>query len=974
MIELWAPVRPQGSCAELSNLSSFGFVVAIVQQMIIGSDGYASDALSSEMFGINALFTKDGTLDGGQYDTFVDQLGTTSFRFPGGTVTEKLFEPDNLTSQRFWSLTDPMDVEDDFVTAKEFVAYAADKGATIDWVLPTENFYTAATDSAGNHLPDQAAIDDLLIHVDDLIHGRYGEVSLDTVTIGNEYWVNNGARETPAEYGKMVNVMAKKLDDLFEDYREEIGDPDWVAPKIAMQTALPWDREDIPQIIGEMDMEARAAIDVIETHYYPDDYAEIHSSDGVFARLDDIAYAEGFGNVEYYVSEWNVQNRVGNEFGMEQASDIIEMMEDMAVRGVDQASVWGTTYKALYTRLGRIYNSEDAPGGTASELTPAGEVMRMMSRSLVDTQVIDVSYPQRFFSEIGDEAAQDQLDINAFGNDEKVVIFLASRSADGIDVELNVGDLVSDYDHLWVQQLSTIDNPFSSTLDEGDPLSHLSRPFTETFMGDEVTASDGDIQLSLDGYDIVKLEFSIGSGVDMWGNDAKVDRYADYTDRLVGTDHADTIAGNLGDDTLMGEAGRDTIFGGEGNDTIDGGAGDDTLVTGEGNDIVTTGEGKDTVITGEGENDVTIEGEGAHLFIDTTGDTVVSGFDASAGHTLSFMGAYETADDVLNAVRVQDDDLVFLHTDGGTTELLGAAGQLDDLTSSLVDFTDPEGVAATLDRVENMRGDTEFADFLSTASPEEVEDYLASLSMSELSDLLETTDVNALLETIPAENLPLLLNAFGQTELDAFFDEADPLTLLDHLEDAGDGADAMMAALDIDVLDDYLLRIADAFPLEESVDLEVDTKSVLEHEYATHADIIPSVDEIIQTMNQTIEEEDETPFSGSDVSDMTLDGGAGSCFVATVAYGDTYHPDVNYLRRVRDEILVHNRFGRVFIWTYWRVGPILAKLLMPHPHLRKIARGVLARMIGQMRDRDVVARYSKGFRSSYHLSGRGKKG
>jgi hypothetical protein len=73
----------------------------------------------------------------------------------------------------------------------------------------------------------------------------------------------------------------------------------------------------------------------------------------------------------------------------------------MAVRGIDQASVWGTTYKAFYTRLGRIYNSEDAPGGTASELTPAGEVMRMMSRSLVGTQAIDISYPQRFFSDIG---------------------------------------------------------------------------------------------------------------------------------------------------------------------------------------------------------------------------------------------------------------------------------------------------------------------------------------------------------------------------------------------------------------------------------------------------------------------------------------------------------------------------------------------------------------------------------------------
>ncbi len=932
-----------------------------VQQMVIGNAGYSSDTISSEMFGINSLFTKDSVIEGGQYDTFVEQMGATSFRFPGGTVTEKLFDTNSEIYDQFWSLSDEINYDDDIVTAREFIEYADAKDATVDWVLPTEHFFKDAADNAGNRYVNYSAVNDLMDKVDALIHGEYGDIDLDTITIGNEYWYDHHDRSSAIEYGRMANVMSQKLENLFDNYRAELDDPDaWEAPKIAMQTVLAWDRDEISQILGQMNADARDAIDVVETHYYPDGYDDFEAHELSLDRLDEMAEQGGFENAEFYVSEWNVRQGAENDHGMEQASDMVGMMQNMVEHGVDQASVWGTTYRSLYSRLGRIYNDSDAPGGQASELTPAGEVMRMMSRSLPGTQAIEVD---------ASFANDNELLVNAFGNDEKVVVFLSSRDADGIDLEINADQLVGDYDHLWVQQLSTIDNPYSDWLDEGDPLSYLARPYTETAMGSDVTDAQGDIHLSLDGYDIVKLEFSIGTGVDMWGNDALVDRDADYADNLEGTNYSDTIQGNLGDDSLFGLDGRDSIYGGEGNDFIDGGEGDDTLVTGEGNDTVVAGGGDDTIFAGEGENEVDIADSKAALFVDTSGDTVVTGFDVASGDTISFMGAYNSVEDLMDHATVQEGDIIFLHDDGGMTELSGAADQLDQISTAFVDFTDPEDVAETIDRVEHMDEDTTFADMLVDGSPEDLADYLGSLSQDQIEDLLQDYDLNEIVAMMPAENLPALLNVLGSDNLAMFFENVDQEVLLEQLDGAGEGADDMLNAFDADVFEAYSDAVTEDPSVVENYDFDAQVQDDVD-------DLIPALSVAGSNINPETglpefdAEEDASAAAASqdDQAEMAFDAG-GSCFVATAAYEDKFHPDVAYLRQVRDHVLVHYALGRAFIWTYWRVGPWLARELKPYPRVRHAIRNVLAVLIGSLRNADVVKNHDHGFKSSVYLRG-----
>jgi hypothetical protein len=74
-----------------------------------------------------------------------------------------------------------------------------------------------------------------------------------------------------------------------------------------------------------------------------------------------------------------------------------------------------------------------------------------------------------------------------------------------------------------------------------------------------------------------------------------------------------------------------------------------------------------------------------------------------------------------------------------------------------------------------------------------------------------------------------------------------------------------------------------------------------------------------------------------------------TCFVATAAYGDWRHPEVEYLRWYRDNILVTSAAGRTFIRVYWQVGPHLAKLVAPYPRVQTLTRGLISPLVRALR-------------------------
>jgi len=71
----------------------------------------------------------------------------------------------------------------------------------------------------------------------------------------------------------------------------------------------------------------------------------------------------------------------------------------------------------------------------------------------------------------------------------------------------------------------------------------------------------------------------------------------------------------------------------------------------------------------------------------------------------------------------------------------------------------------------------------------------------------------------------------------------------------------------------------------------------------------------------------------------------GGCFIATAAYGSYLHPKVALLRAFRDDYLLTNRPGRLFVALYYRVSPPIADLIARSELLRGVTRTLLAPVV-----------------------------
>lgn len=72
------------------------------------------------------------------------------------------------------------------------------------------------------------------------------------------------------------------------------------------------------------------------------------------------------------------------------------------------------------------------------------------------------------------------------------------------------------------------------------------------------------------------------------------------------------------------------------------------------------------------------------------------------------------------------------------------------------------------------------------------------------------------------------------------------------------------------------------------------------------------------------------------------------CYIATMAYGDYDHPAVVALRQFRDERLLTNYVGRVFVSFYYWISPKMVKVLTGHRKTNAILRAVLDKIVLHM--------------------------
>lgn len=72
------------------------------------------------------------------------------------------------------------------------------------------------------------------------------------------------------------------------------------------------------------------------------------------------------------------------------------------------------------------------------------------------------------------------------------------------------------------------------------------------------------------------------------------------------------------------------------------------------------------------------------------------------------------------------------------------------------------------------------------------------------------------------------------------------------------------------------------------------------------------------------------------------------CYIATMVYGDYDHPSVMVLRQFRDERLLTNYVGRVFVSFYYWASPKMVKVLTGHRRTNAIIRAVLDKIVFHM--------------------------
>ena len=75
-------------------------------------------------------------------------------------------------------------------------------------------------------------------------------------------------------------------------------------------------------------------------------------------------------------------------------------------------------------------------------------------------------------------------------------------------------------------------------------------------------------------------------------------------------------------------------------------------------------------------------------------------------------------------------------------------------------------------------------------------------------------------------------------------------------------------------------------------------------------------------------------------------GGGGGCFIATAAFGTALEPQVELLKKFRDQYLLTNSLGRGFVQNYYQYSPPVADYIAEHEYLRYIVRLALYPLIG----------------------------
>lgn len=587
-------------------------------QALQAVSGFVAPAL----FGGNLLFDRDRVDEGGTFAKAASQLGLTTLRYPGGSITEFFFDIRNPDAT---SAVDPETGQSrPVMPLSEFLAFASETGMAPLIVLPTRPALLPG--APGARLPDPTYLTALRGFVRDVLEGRYGAVDIYGFEVGNEYW--GSGRMTATEYGRLADAYALLVQDEIDRHRSLHRDDDWVEPKISVQLGQAgafstevsgWQQNG--QIIAALSPEARAAIDAVVGHFYSRvPYEELWERDWIFDRMDVWPSRAGLEHVEYHLTEWNVSRHTEHEVGVQYSAHMLAMFSKMVARGADAAWVW-PIQQNTGTELSR---NEGNP-----ELTHMGQVFARFSGRVKGGELVGVDLKGPYFG------------VQHYRTEVADVLYVASRSAQEVTVTLDPALFGAGFAAGMTSASVTVMGY------HGDPFAR--QPVPEFRIHSGIDPGQGRVEFTLAPWEIAEVVLTYGAnGVSLAALLVETPvAGVRYSERLVGTPHDDLLRGGSGNDTLIGGRGNDTLYGERGDNELHGGPGDDLIFGGTGNDLIRGGPGNDTIHAGGGDN--VIHGdEGDDLILGGPGNDTIYG---GPGNDTIFGGA---GDNVINAGRGHD--------------------------------------------------------------------------------------------------------------------------------------------------------------------------------------------------------------------------------------------------------------------------------------------------------------------------------
>ena len=641
--------------------------------------------ITQSHFGGNIVLTRDSATPGEAYQEMLKEIDFSSFRYPGGSVTEHQTWENGGLERLFGPSMEPG--SDDYVmTIREALQLSIDHGASLTIVVPTFQFW-----DAGSKTFDDAGFDRYLDELEQALV-EYPEAQIEGFEIGNEYWSTIDA----TDYGMIASHEIIGLHDLNLSLADQLGS-DWEPAGIGIQAGASWRAsalDESNQIAQAISAEARPYVTTIYQHAYP------NALDGVAGKVTRILKTmevfknvEGFGDLKLSLSEFNMSK--DGPMGTDQAGHWIETFGQFVEAGIDEIYIWGTQYGWQSNKLyDSLLNGRESNGGDIKVIaTPMGQIYDLAESHLIGKAVID-----------DDTAAvglglPDQVNVTGFQGDGQRIVFLHNRNEGKASIDLSG---LGDSGHVSVHHLTPADSPYTAQ-DESDrsPKPGLTvdtrgdmKVRTEGAIGDDLVLAPGDvimITISDPGRDLV-LEGA---------HNVTNPRTGMVNDHIIGGTGNDILRGHVGNDTLDGGAGNDVIIGGRGDDVLLGGKGNDVLIADQGSDVVDGGEGDDVVLVlGDDDSQITAinAGLGNDIILTKGAQNIeITGFDS--GDAIGLGGVFQDVQGLGRALSMNAGDLILTLPGGQEIRFVGGAGLLEQMSELVIDLRDGEQVDALLQSV-----------------------------------------------------------------------------------------------------------------------------------------------------------------------------------------------------------------------------------------------------------------------------------